>query len=51
MMDQPINGLDGHHIVWEHLIPGAERLVGRDQHAARLVAVGDDAGVLRVVSV
>jgi integrating conjugative element protein (TIGR03761 family) len=41
VMDQPVDGGDGHHVVREDAIPGAERLVGGDDHAAGLVAVGD----------
>ena len=41
-MDQPIDDCDGNHVVREHLGPGAERLVGGDPIAARLVAVSDE---------
>ena len=42
VMDQPVDGGDGHHVVGEDAIPGAERLVGGDDHAAGLVAMGDE---------
>lgn len=42
MVDQPVDGGDGHDGIGEDLIPGTEGLVGGDDQAAALVAVGDE---------
>jgi len=42
VMDQPVDGGDGHHVVRGDAIPGAKRLVGGYDHAAGLVTMGDE---------
>ena len=42
MMQQAIQDGRGHDLVSEHLAPVADRLVGGEQYAAALVALGDD---------
>ena len=44
VMDQPVDGGDGHHLIREDTAPFGERLVGGDDEAAGLVAVGDGKG-------
>ena len=41
MMDEAIDGREGHGLVREDLAPFAERLVGRDQHGSAFVTGGD----------
>ena len=41
MVDQPIDGCDGHRLVGEDLIPAAEGLVGGNGNAAVFVAPSD----------
>ena len=41
MMDQSVDGGDGHGLVGEDLIPATERLVGGDGDAAVFIASGD----------
>jgi hypothetical protein len=41
MMDQAVDGGDGHGLVGKDLIPAAERLVGGDGNAAVFIASGD----------
>ena len=49
MVDEPVDGGDGHGLVGKDGIPGAEGLVGGDEHGTALVACGDqfeeDAGL------
>ena len=40
-MDEAVDGRQRHGLIGEHLSPFAERLVGRDQHRASLVARGN----------
>ena len=41
MMDEPVDGGDGHGLVGEDDIPPAERLIGRDHDRTPLVSGGD----------
>ena len=41
-MDEPVDHRGGDHVVAEDLAPGAERLVGGDDHRGVLVAAGDE---------
>ena len=41
VVQQPIKDCGGHHLVAEHLVPLLHGAVGADQHAALLVAEGD----------
>ena len=41
VMDKAIDSRERHGLVWEDLVPFAERLVGRDQQGSPLVARGD----------
>src|SRR4051794_7828502 len=41
MMDEAIDGREGHSLVREDLVPFAERLVGRDQQGSPLITGGD----------
>ena len=42
VMDESVYGCDRHHAVREDMIPCAEGLVGSDDKAATLIAVGDE---------
>ena len=42
MVYQPVDGGDGHDGVGEDLIPSAEGLIGGDNQAAALIAVGNE---------
>ena len=42
MVDQPVDGGDGHGLVREDFVPGAERLIGGDGEAFVFVASGDE---------
>ena len=41
VMNQAIDGGERHAWVWDHIVPPGERLVGGDEHATPLVALGD----------
>ena len=41
VVHQAVDGRHGHAGVGEHVVPARERLVGRDEDAAPLVALGD----------
>src|SRR5262249_60262511 len=40
-MDEAVDGCQRHSLVWKHLAPFTEWLIGGDQHRAPLVAASD----------
>ena len=42
MVNEPVDGGDGHRLIGEDAVPGAEGLVGGDGEASGLVAPGDE---------